>query len=62
MSPPKGKEHNILRADSDGVPSPKSQVTGGQLVQSQSLRARGPKYDMDAYMAPLSGGEVENLS
>ena len=56
------------------VPIPKSQFTRGQSVQSQPLRAwklglttsHGSqvvslKYDMDAYMATLFGGEAQDL-
>ena len=64
-----------LRARSHGVPSPKFQVTWGQFMQSQPLRAwevgilplhmrsqvSSLKYDMDAYMAILFGGEAWDL-
>ena len=61
-----------FRACSHGVTSPKSQVTWGSSKQSQPLRAwklglttahkvGSPKYDMDAYMATLFGGEAWDL-
>ena len=54
------------------VPSPKSQVTWDQSMQSQPMRAwklghatshgvPSPKYPMDAYMATLFGGKAWDL-
>ena len=60
-----------LRASSHRFPSHKSQVTCGQSMQSQPLKAwklglttshrvpsPSPNYDMDAYMTTLFGGEA----
>ena len=59
----------IFKSGSHMIPSPKSHVTRGQIVQSQPWRAwklglttspdvPSPKYDMDAYTTPLVGGEA----
>ena len=65
---------SIIIVGSHRVPSPNSHVTWGQSMQSWLLRSwvlglttsqgtqvLGPKYDMNAYMATLSGGEAWNL-
>ena len=64
----------VLRANLHGVPSPKFQVTWGQSLQSQLLRAwnlglttshgsqlLSSKHDMDAYITIFFGGEAWDL-
>ena len=68
------RKHDFLRVGSHWVQVISPKVTWGQYVQSQLLKAwmlglttsHGsevfkPKYDIDAYMATLFGGEVWDL-